>query len=148
MAKRSLPSEDAAIVNLRRDLALQLSRAVRQLGVTQSVAAARLNLPQPTLIKIINGQTDNLSIELLIRVAVRAGLSLTLLTGDVPDEAGAFVTNRNARLSAAGTSRLADEARHSIEASNRGLSPSQRVEAFLEHNQLLAVLQKAGRAAQ
>jgi predicted XRE-type DNA-binding protein len=148
MAKQPLPSEDAAIVNLRRDLALQLSRAVKQLGVTQSVAAARLNLPQPTLSKIISGQTDNLSIELLIRVAVRAGLSLTLLTGDVPDEAGAFVTNRNARLSAAGTSRLADEARHSIEASNRGLSPSQRVEAFLEHNQLLAVLHQAGRAAQ
>jgi predicted XRE-type DNA-binding protein len=145
MLRQSLPSDEAAIVNLRRDLALELSRAVKKLGLTQSVAAARLNLPQPTLSKIINGQTDNLSIEFLIRVAVRAGLSLTLLTGDVPEEAGAYVTNRNAGSSAVSTSRLADEARDSTEAANRRLTPSQRLEAFLEHNQLLAELHRAGR---
>src|ERR1700733_14129010 len=116
MVGKSPPPDEAAIVNLRRDLALQLSRAVKRLEVTQSVAAARLNLPQPTLSKILNGQTDNLSIEFLIRVAVRAGLSLTLLPGDVPEAAGAYVTSRNARSSSAGTSRVADEARDSTEA--------------------------------
>jgi predicted XRE-type DNA-binding protein len=146
MVGKSLPSDEAAIVNLRRDLALQLSRAVKKLGLTQSVAATRLNLPQPTLSKIINGQTDNLSIEFLIRVAVRAGLSLTLLAGEVPDEAGVYVTNRSVRALSAGTSRLADESRDAVDASNRRLSPSQRLEAFLEHNQLLAELHRAGRA--
>ena len=145
MARHSLPPDEAAIVNLRRDLALQLSRAVKRLGVTQSEAAARLNLPQPTLSKIINRQTDNLSIEFLIRVAVRAGLSLTLLTSDVPEEAGAHLTSRDAGSSALGTSRLANEARDSIEAANGRLTPSQRLEAFLEHNQLLAELNRAGR---
>jgi transcriptional regulator with XRE-family HTH domain len=145
MVGKSLPSDEAAIVNLRGDLALQLSRAVKRLGVTQSDAAERLNLPQPTLSKILNGQTDNLSIEFLLRVAIRAGLSLTLLTSDVPEEAGAHLTSRNARASAVGTSRLADEARDSIEAANRRLTPTQRLEAFLEHNQLLAELNRAGR---
>jgi transcriptional regulator with XRE-family HTH domain len=145
MVSKSLPSDEAAIVNLRRDLALQLSRAVKKLGLTQSVAATRLNLPQPTLSKIINGQTDSLSIEFLIRVAIRAGVSLTLLFSDVPEEAGAHLTNRNARSSTRGTSRLADEARDSIEAANRRLTPSQRLQAFLEHNQLLAELNRAGR---
>ena len=145
MARHSLPPDEAAIVNLRRDLALQLSRAVKRLEVTQSEAAARLSLPQPTLSKIINGQTDNLSIEFLIRVAIRAGLSLTLLASDVPEEAGAHLASRNASSSALSTSRLANEARDSIEAAHRRLTPSQRVEAFLEHNQLLAALNRAGR---
>jgi transcriptional regulator with XRE-family HTH domain len=145
MTKQSLPADEAAIVNLRRDVALQLSRAVKRWGVTQSEAAARLNLPQPTLSKIINGQTDSLSIEFLIRVAIRAGLSLSLLVSDVPEEAGAHLTSRNARSSAVGTSRLANEARDSIEAANRRLTPSQRLEAFLEHNQLIAELNRAGR---
>jgi transcriptional regulator with XRE-family HTH domain len=144
MTKQSLPPDEAAIVNLRRDLALQLSRAVKRLEVTQSEAAARLNLPQPTLSKIINGQTDSLSIEFLIRIAIRAGLSLSLLFSDVPEEAGAHLTKRNAR-SSTGASRLADEARDSTEAANRRLTPSQRLEAFLEHNQLLAELNRAGR---
>jgi predicted XRE-type DNA-binding protein len=145
MVRHSLPPDEAAIVNLRRDLALQLSRAVKRLEVTQCEAAARLSLPQPTLSKIINGQTDNLSIEFLIRVAIRAGLSLTLLASDVPEEAGAHLTSRNTSSSAAGTSRLAQQARDSIEAANRRLTPSQRLEAFLEHNQLLAELNRAGR---
>ena len=145
MARESRPSDDAAIENLRRDLVLQLSRAVRQWGVTQTAAAERLQLPQPTLSKIINGQTYKLSIEFLIRAAVRAGLSLTLFTGDVAEPAGVFVTQRDAPSSAVGTSRLGDPARAATEAANRRLTASQRLEAFLEHNQRLAELHRAGR---
>jgi len=139
MARTSLSSDDAAIENLRRDLALQLSRAVKQWGVTQSAAANRLKLPQPTLSKIINGQTDKLSIEFLIRAGVRAGLSLTLFTGDDADQAGAFVAHRDAPPSALDSSRLGD--------ASRRLTPSQRLEAFLEHNQRLAELRRAGQPA-
>jgi predicted XRE-type DNA-binding protein len=143
-----LPDE-ATIHSLRRDLALQLSRAIGQLGATQMVAAQQLGVPQPTLSKLVNGRVDNLSIELLIRIAVRAGLSLTLHTGDVAEEAGVFVsTSARDPISRRGKSRLADEARHSLEVSDRRLSPAQRLEAFLEHNQLLAELHRAGRVAE
>ncbi len=143
-----LPDE-AIIHSLRRDLALQVSRAVRRLGTTQVVAAQQLGVPQPTLSKLINGRVDNLSIELLIRIAVRAGLTLTLHTGKVAEEAGVFVStsDRHPRPRK-GQSQLADEARHSLEVSGRRLTPSQRLEAFLEHNQLLAELHQAGRVAE
>jgi hypothetical protein len=47
-----------------------------------------------------------------------------------------------------GKSQLADEARHSLEVSDRRLTLSQRLEAFLEHNELLAELHRAGRVAE
>jgi predicted XRE-type DNA-binding protein len=141
-----LLADEAIIQSLRRDLALQVSRAVRQLGATQVVAAKRLGVPQPTLSKLINGRVNNLSIELLIRIAVRAGLSLTLHTGEVSEEAGASVSISDTNPSPKGAkSQLADAARHSLAVSNRRLTPSQRLEAFLEHNQLVAELHQAGR---
>jgi predicted XRE-type DNA-binding protein len=141
-----LPDE-ATIHSLRRDLALQVSRAVR--GATQMVAAQQLGVPQPTLSKLINGRVDNLSIELLIRIAVRAGLSLTFHTSDVAEEAGVFVSTSDRHpIPRKRKSQLADEARNSLDVSERRLTPSQRLEAFLEHNQLLAELHQAGRVAE
>jgi predicted XRE-type DNA-binding protein len=143
-----LPDE-ATIHSLRRDLALQVSRAVRRLGATQVVAAQQLGVPQPTLSKLINGRVDNLSIELLIRIAVRTGLSLTLHTGDVAEEAGVFVSTSDRHpITRGGKSHMAEEARQSLEVSDRRLTPSQRLEAFLEHNQLLAELHQGGRVAE
>jgi transcriptional regulator with XRE-family HTH domain len=112
-------------------------------------AARRLGVPQPTLSKLFNGRVDNLSIELLIRIAVRAGLSLTFHTGDVAEEAGVFVSIPGRHpIPRRSNSRIADEARHSLELSGRRLTASQRLEAFLEHNQLLAELHQAGRDAE
>jgi predicted XRE-type DNA-binding protein len=142
-----MPPEEATIHALRRDLALQVSRAVRRLALTQVAAAKRLGIPQPTVSKLINGHVDSLSIELLIRVAVRAGLSLTLLTGDVPDEAGVYVSTSSPHPPVRRKSRLADTARNSAAASGRRLTLSQRLDAFLRHSQLLAELHQAGRVA-
>jgi predicted XRE-type DNA-binding protein len=143
------PLDEATIHSLRRDLALQVSRAVRRLDTTQVAVAKQLAVPQPTLSKLMNGRVANLSIELLIRIAVRAGLSLTLHTGDVPEEAGVFVSTLDRQPPPnRAKSKLADGARHSLELSDRRLTPSQRLEAFLEHNQLLAELHQAGRVAE
>jgi predicted XRE-type DNA-binding protein len=127
-------------------LALQIGRFVQHWGVTQTVAAARLRIPQPTLSKIIRSRVSDLSIELLIRVAVRGNLAVTLLTGQVPEEAGAFVTALS-RIPSRQTprSRLAEEARQLVAQSDRRLTPAERLEAFLEHSQLLGALYQAGR---
>jgi transcriptional regulator with XRE-family HTH domain len=108
--------------------------------------AKQLGVPQPTLSKIMNGRVSDLSIELLIRITVRAGLPITLQIGHVPEEAGAFVS-RTARASRASRSKLADEARESLMDCERRLTPSQRLEAFLEHNQLIAILHQGSHAA-
>src|SRR5215472_1740073 len=143
------PSPDIATVHaLRSDVALQLARHVNRMGATQVVAAKQLGLPQPTLSKIINGRVSDLSLELLLRVAVRAGLPITLQTGHVPQEAGAFSSGTYSRSTRAVPSKLADAARRSLVHSGGSLTPSQRLEAFLEHNQLLGALQQAGRAAE
>jgi predicted XRE-type DNA-binding protein len=138
----------AGIQRLRSDVALQLARYTHRMGVTQSAAAKRLGLPQPTLSKIINGRVSDLSLELLIRVAVRAGLAITLLTGLVPEEAGAFSSRARSRSSAASRSNLAAAARQSLTESESALTPTQRLEAFLEHSQLLCALHEAGSAAE
>jgi predicted XRE-type DNA-binding protein len=138
----------ATIRTLRGDVALQIARHARRLGLNQVAAAKRLGVPQPTLSKIVNGHVSDISLELLIRLAVRAGLPLSLQTGHAPQEAGAFVSITHTRSSRASRSRLSDEARDSLIRSENLLSPSQRLEAFLEHSQHLAALQQAGRAAE
>jgi predicted XRE-type DNA-binding protein len=133
----------ATIHALRADIALQVARHFARSGVSQSVAAKQLDIPQPTLSKIVNGHVTALSIELLLRVAVRAGLPVTLVTGRVPQEAGVFLSNTAASPRTVPRSKLADAARSTLQRSQRELSPSQRLEAFLEHNQLISELQKS-----
>ena len=139
--------DEATVQSLRRDIALQVSRHVLRLGVTQSAAAKALSVPQPTLSKVMNGRVTDLSIEFLIRIAVRASLPVTLQTGRAPEEAGVYICGF-ARNSHAPRSKLAREARESLMDSERRLTPAQRLEAFLEHNQLLGALHQAGRDAE
>ncbi|MEO8064082.1 MAG: XRE family transcriptional regulator [Pseudomonadota bacterium] len=142
-------SPDIATVQaLRSDVALQLARFTQRMGVTQVVAARRLGLPQPTLSKILNGRVSDVSLELLIRTAARAGLSMTLQTGRVPQEAGAFVSGTHSSPSRSSRSKLGDEARESLNQSASRLTPTERLQAFLEHNQLLGALHQAGRTAE
>src|SRR5688500_7949336 len=92
-----MPASDVATIQaLRGDLALQISRCLRRRGLSQVAAARLLDIPQPTLSKIFNGHVDELSLELLVRIAVRAGLPVVMQTGDAPEEAGAYVFRQNA----------------------------------------------------
>ena len=142
-------SPDVATVwALRRDVAHQIARRVKHWDSTQLAAARRLGIPQPTLSKVVNGRVADLSLELLIRIAVRAGLPMTLQTGQIPEEAGAFVSRNSIRGARAHASALAAEARDSLARSGRNLTPAQRLEAFLEHNQLVGELHAAGRRAE
>ena len=143
-----MPSDIATVQALRSDVALQLARFANRMGVTQVLAAKQLGLPQPTLSKIINGRVSDVSLELLIRIAVRAGLPITLQTGRVSQEAGAFSSGTTSRSSRAFQSKIGDAARQSVIQSEGSLTHSQRLEAFLEHNQLLGALHQAGRVAE
>jgi len=142
-----MPAELATIHNLRSDLALQIARYVREQGASQLVAAGKLGIPQPTLSKIMNGRVDELSLELLIRIAVRAGLSVVLQTGRDPQEAGAFVSGGAPTPTRARQSRVGDEAREALAQSAWQLTPEQRLEAHLKHSQLVTALHDAGQAS-
>jgi hypothetical protein len=85
---------------------------------------------------------------LLHRIALRAGLAVTLQTGRNAEEAGAFVSGLARANAQAPGSKLAQEARRSLLESGRRLTPAERLEAFVEHNELLGAVHQAGRAAE
>ena len=144
---RMLSPEAATIQALRRDVALQIARRAKHLGGNQLEAARELGIAQPILSKIVNSKVTDISLELLIRIATRAGLPMALQTGRMPEEAGAFVTGTFPRESKAHASPLNDEARSSLARFERGLTPVERLEAFVEHNQFVGELHAAGRRA-
>jgi predicted XRE-type DNA-binding protein len=139
--------DDATIQSLRSDVALQIARFVQRQELSQAAAAKLLRIPQPTLSKIANGRVSELSLELLLRIAVRAGLHLVLQIGAAPEEAGAFLSSSMPATRAGTRSRLADDARDALLATARDMTPEQRLNAHLEHSKLVASLQRAGRQA-
>ena len=140
--RKTAPHSDAATIrNLRTDMALQIARHVERRDGSQTDAARALGVPQPTLSKIIHGRVDDLSLELLLRIATRAKLQLVLLTGKEPAEAGVFVSVP-AAADRAQRSRLADRASEELSSRTRSLSPEQRLNAQLQHSQLLADLRR------
>jgi predicted XRE-type DNA-binding protein len=141
----SEPTDIATVQALRGDVALQIARFLEGRQLTQAAAAKLLRIPQPTLSKIVNGRVSELSLELLIRIAVRAGLHLVLQTGNAPEEAGAYLAGR---LPAAGTgtrSKLADDARNALLTTARDMTPEQRLNAHFKHSELVTALHRAGR---
>ena len=139
--------EAATIQALRSDLALQIARFVERQGHSQVEAARRLAIPQPTVSKIMNGRVSELSLELLIRVAVRAGLPVVMQTGRAPEEAGVFVSGMHRAEHPGQRSPVAESARDSLLEATRNLTPEQRLRAHLEHNELLHAFHRAGRRA-
>ena len=131
----------ATVRALRRDLALQIARHADRMGGSQIEVAGALGIPQPTLSKIVHARVNDLSLELLIRIATRAQLPLVLLTGTDPAEAGVFVSGSVAP-GRAQSSQLADRARDELSASAQRLSPEQRLDAQLRHSELLAELRR------
>jgi predicted XRE-type DNA-binding protein len=144
-----MASADSQTVRaLRLDVAYQIGRQIRHSGSSQLAIARYLGIPQPTVSKIVNGRVSELSLELLVRIAIRAGLVMTLQTGRVPQEAGAFVSGRSRPRSRTHASAISEASRASLTEAERALTPPQRMEAFLEHNQLLAELHVAGHSAE
>lgn len=139
-----MPSrEDACINGLRADVALQIGRRLRDRGLSQVAAAKRLGVPQPTLSKIVNGHVAEISLELLLRIAVRLRLPLVLQTGQAAGEAGAFLPAGFGAAARGSGSFLADAARDSLHEDIRRLTHEQRLDAFLQHNQLVSELHEA-----
>lgn len=138
--------DDATVHVLRADLALQIARHVARVGDTQVAAAARLGVPQPTLSRIVNGRVGELSLELLLRIAVRAGLSVILQVGTEPGEAGAYVSPGRSR-SRTRPSALGERARSALLDDAARLTPEQRLEAAVRHSALLAELRAGASGA-
>ena len=69
---------EAAHMRLRSDLMIAVQEAVAGWGVIQAQAAKRLSVTQPRLNDLIRGRVDKFSLDALVDLAARAGLTLRL----------------------------------------------------------------------
>ncbi|MFN0192607.1 MAG: helix-turn-helix domain-containing protein [Aestuariivirga sp.] len=70
--------EAAAAMTMRSDLMIALTEHVKSLKLTQAAAAKRLGVTQPRLNDMLRGRINNFSIDALITLARRAGLTVEL----------------------------------------------------------------------
>ena len=63
---------------MRAQVLSAIAERLAQLGLTQKEAALRLGLAQPQVSALINERSEGFSLDRLIDVAVRAGLSVRL----------------------------------------------------------------------
>ena len=85
----------------KAELVLRLDQAIRQLALTQRVAARRIGATQPELSKILRGKFSEVSLERLMRFLTSLGCQIEIkIAAAKPNKAGE-VTIKNARRKAA-----------------------------------------------
>jgi predicted XRE-type DNA-binding protein len=70
--------EEAENLRLRSELMMRIEDSYRKSGLTQSEAAKRLGLTQPRLNLLLKGRIDLFSLDALVLIATRAGMSIRL----------------------------------------------------------------------
>ena len=74
------PSEEAAILQMRADLMADLRKFIKAKKFTQTKAAEILGVSQSRVSDLTRGKWEKFSLEMLITLATRAGMHVTLKT--------------------------------------------------------------------
>jgi len=72
--------EEAAILQMRADLMAKLRKVITTKKLTQTKAAKMLGVSQSRVSDLVRGKWEKFSLEMLITLATRAGLHVTLKT--------------------------------------------------------------------
>lgn len=72
---------EAAAMQARVTLAVEIERYIERNGLTQAKAAAAFGVPQPTISKIVRGDLSRLSVEYLLKMLARVGVTVQLVAG-------------------------------------------------------------------
>jgi predicted XRE-type DNA-binding protein len=70
--------DEAAILQMRADLMADLRKFIKAKRLTQAKAAAILGVSQSRVSDLIRGKWERFSLEMLITLATRAGMQITL----------------------------------------------------------------------
>ena len=70
--------EEAAILQMRADLMADLRKFIKAKRLTQAKAAELLDVSQSRVSDLIRGKWERFSLEMLITLATRAGMRVTL----------------------------------------------------------------------
>lgn len=74
------PPEEAAHLLIRADLMIQLESILKERGLTQAKAAKLLGVSQPRISDLVRGRIELFSIDTLVDMLARLGVSVTLRT--------------------------------------------------------------------
>lgn len=69
---------EAEVMKLRTVVMLRIEQRVKAKGWTQAEAARRLGVTQPRISRLIKGNWEDFSLDMLLTLATRAGLKLSL----------------------------------------------------------------------
>jgi len=69
---------EAETMRLRADLAIALRDRVASWKLTQAEAAKRLGISQPRLSELLKGRIENFRLDMLTRLASKAGLKIEM----------------------------------------------------------------------
>jgi predicted XRE-type DNA-binding protein len=72
---------EAAALQARVTLAVEIERYIEKNGLTQAKAATAFGVPQPTISKIVRGDLSRLSVEYLLKMLARVGVTVQLVAG-------------------------------------------------------------------
>ena len=72
---------EAANMKARSDVMIAIRQVIDKWKVTQAEAAKRLGITQPRLNDLLRGRIDKFSLDALMNLAVRAGLSVRVKVG-------------------------------------------------------------------
>ncbi len=72
------PSEEAAILQMRSELMADLRKFIKGKKLTQAKAAAILGVSQSRVSDLIRGKWEKFSLEMLISLATKAGMRISL----------------------------------------------------------------------
>jgi predicted XRE-type DNA-binding protein len=73
--------EEAAVLQMRADLMTGLRKVIKAKKLTQAKAAKLLGVSQSRVSDLVRGKWEKFSLEMLITMATRAGLHVTVTTG-------------------------------------------------------------------
>ena len=74
------PTEEAAHLLIRADLMIDINRLIKKRGLTQRAAAKVLGVTQPRVSALVRGRIDLFSIDALVEILARLGMTVTLTT--------------------------------------------------------------------
>ena len=74
------PKAEAAHLLIRTDLMIKIERTLRDRGLTQAKAAKLLKVSQPRVSDLVRGRVDLFSIDSLVEMLARLGISVTVRT--------------------------------------------------------------------
>ncbi|MBM4327142.1 MAG: XRE family transcriptional regulator [Deltaproteobacteria bacterium] len=73
-------ADEAAILQMRAGLMTDLRKLIKAKKLTQAKAAEMLGISQSRVSDLVRGKWEKFSLEMLITLATRAGMSVTLKT--------------------------------------------------------------------